>query len=284
MTTVHGSCLCGDVTWEAKGPFELMSHCHCGRCRKAHGTAFSTGLMAPEAGFRLTSGAERIVPYAPASLFPRPFCGRCGSSVPPPASDGRVVLHAGSLAEDPGMRPLARIFVGSNPPWYEIADGLPRFDAWPPGFAFPVLPDPPREPAPPGVVRGSCLCGGVAYTVEGPPTTARYCHCTRCRKGRAAAHATNLVAPIAALRFVRGRGRVRTFKVPEARFFAQSFCADCGGKLPRLDPERGIAIVPMGSLDDDPGVRPVCQIFAADVAPWLELDPKLTAYPAAAPA
>jgi hypothetical protein len=284
MATVHGSCLCGDVTWEADGPFELMSHCHCGRCRKAHGTAFSTGLMAPEAGFRLTGGAARIVPYAPENLFPRPFCGRCGSSVPPPPSEGRVVLNAGSLAEDPGVRPLARIFVAANPPWYEIADALPRFDAWPPGFDFPVLPDPPREPAAPGVVRGSCLCGGVAYTIEGPATTARYCHCTRCRKARAAAHATNLIAPIAAVRFARGEGRVRTFKLSEARFFSQSFCADCGGKLPRLDPGRGMAIVPMGSLDDDPGLRAECQIFAADRAPWLELDPELTAYDGAAPA
>lgn len=284
MATVHGSCLCGDVTWEAGGPLDLMSHCHCSRCRKAHGTAFSTGLLAPEGGFRMTAGGDRIVAFAPDGLFPRPFCGRCGASVPPPASEGRVVLNAGSLDEDPGIRPLARIFTGSNAPWYELFDALPRFETGPPGFDFPALPEPPREPAPPGVVRGSCLCGGVAFVVEGPPTTARYCHCTRCRKARAAAHATNLMAPMASLRFVRGADRVRTYKIPEARFFSQSFCADCGGKLPRLDPERAIAIVPMGALDDDPGVRAVCQIFVASKAPWIDLDPKLQPYDGALPA
>jgi len=284
MATVHGSCLCGDVTWEAEGPFELMHHCHCGRCRKGHGTAFSTALMAPEAGFRSTSGRDRIVAFAPAGAVARPFCGRCGSSVPPPASDGQVLLHAGSLDEDPGVTPIARIFVGSNAPWYALFDALPRFDAWPPDFDFPVLPDPPRTPAPPGAVRGSCLCGGVAFVVEGPATTARYCHCSRCRKARAAAHATNLVAAIASTRFTHGAERVRTFKLPEARYFSQSFCADCGGKLPRLDPERAIAIVPMGSLDDDPGMRAACQIFAASKAPWVELDPEIPAYDEAAPA
>jgi hypothetical protein len=284
MATVHGSCLCGDVTWEADGPFELMSHCHCSRCRKAHGTAFSTALLAPEAGFRSTGGRERVVAFGADGAFPRPFCGRCGSSVPAAASDGHVALHAGSLDEDPGVRPLAHIFVGSKAPWYELFDALPRFDAWPPGFDFPALPDPPREPAPPGTVRGSCLCGEVAFVVEGPATTARYCHCRRCRKARAAAHATNLVAPIAATRFVRGAERVRMFKLPEARFFAQSFCVDCGGKLPRLDPGRAIAVVPLGALDDDPGLRAACQIFAAWKAPWIELDPKIPAYDEAAPA
>ena len=44
--TVRGSCLCGDVAWETTGEFDFMSHCHCSRCRKANGAAFSTEVMA----------------------------------------------------------------------------------------------------------------------------------------------------------------------------------------------------------------------------------------------
>jgi hypothetical protein len=284
MTTVHGSCLCGDVAWEADGPFEGMHHCHCGRCRKAHGTAFATAVLAPTAGLRTTRGGDRIVVYAPEGAFARPFCGRCGSHLSSEAGDGQAIVHTGSLDEDPGVRPIGRIFMGSNAPWYRPFDALPRFDAWAPGMDLPVMPDPVREPAPPGVVRGSCLCGGVAFVVEGAPTTARYCHCSRCRKARAAAHATNLVAPIDQVRFTQGADRVRTFKLPEARFFSQCFCADCGGKLPRLTSERAIAIVPMGALDDDPGMRAACQIFTASKAPWIDLDPAIQAWPQAAPA
>lgn len=285
MATVHGSCLCGDVTWEAEGPFELMSHCHCGRCRKGHGTAFSTSVGASARGFRVTRGPERVASSPTSDTgSSRSFCPRCGSIVPDTPAGERVFLNAGSLDGDLGVRPLAHIFVGSKAPWYEIPGSLPRFEAWPPGFDFPALPDLPREPAPPGVVRGSCLCGGVRFAIEEPPITARYCHCSRCRKARAAAHATNLVAPIGAVRFVAGAERVRTFQLPEARFFSQSFCADCGGKLPRLDPERAIAIVPMGALDDDPGVRAACQIFVASRAPWIELDPGIPQHPEAAPA
>ena len=182
------------------------------------------------------------------------------------------------------MRPLAHIFTASKAPWYQLFDALPRFEAWPPGFDLPVLPDPAQEAPSPGVVRGSCLCGAVAFAVEGPPITARYCHCGRCRKARAAAHAANLMMPLAAVRFVRGAGRVREFELPEARWFTQSFCAACGGKLPRLDPERALAIVPMGALDDDPGMRAACQIFTGSKAAWLEIDPRIPAYEEAAPA
>ena len=47
-----------------------------------------------------------------------------------------------------------------------------------------------------------------------------------------------------------------SYKIPEALRFTQSFCRECGGKLPRVDPERKLAVVPMGALDDDPGIRP----------------------------
>ncbi|HSJ97424.1 MAG TPA: GFA family protein, partial [Myxococcota bacterium] len=78
---VRGSCLCGDVAWEADGPFELMAHCHCTRCRKVHGTAFSTGFAASTGAFRFTRSAERIATSASPLGPTRPFCSRCGASV-----------------------------------------------------------------------------------------------------------------------------------------------------------------------------------------------------------
>jgi hypothetical protein len=38
--------------------------------------------------------------------------------------------------------------------------------------------------------------------------------------------------------------------------------------MPRVHDERGIDILPMGTLDDDPGVRPASHIFTASKAPW----------------
>ena len=73
---------------------------------------------------------------------------------------------------------------------------------------------------------------------------------------------------LAQLRVTRGEDRLALYKVPEARFFAQAFCTTCGAKLPRVDPSRDLAVVPLGALDDDPGVRPTEHIFVASKAPW----------------
>ena len=146
------------------------------------------------------------------------------------------------------------MFVASKAPWWEIRDGLPAFDAFPPGIdASPVADRPLRDP--PGTPRGSCLCGAVAFRIEGKPIVARSCHCGRCRKGRGSAHATNMLVPIDTLRFTRGEGELAEYKIPEAKFFTQTFCRICGSKAPRIARDRGFAIVPLGALDDDPGIR-----------------------------
>lgn len=64
----------------------------------------------------------------------------------------------------------------------------------------------------------------------------------------------------------------------EAKHFTHVFCSACGASMPRLDESRGIAIVPMGSLDDDPGVRPQRHIFAVSRAPWDEIHDNLPVF------
>jgi hypothetical protein len=249
-----------------------MHHCHCSRCRKAHGSAFATWLLAARAGFRMLRGKELVASFASSSQVTRRFCRRCGSVVPEADhGDGWVAVPAGPCDGDPGLRPVAHIFAASKAPWYEILDALPRFDAYPPEFEMPALPDRPPPSDPPGRPRGSCLCGAVGFVVEGAAQRATNCHCGRCRKARAAAHASNFFTSYDGLRFTRGRERLVLYKLPEARYFAQAFCRECGGKLPRLDSERNLAVVPMGALDDHPGLAPSAHIFTGSKAPWFEI-------------
>ena len=151
---LRGSCLCGDVAWQASGPLEWMHHCHCSLCRKAHGSAFGSYLMTPAEGFRLLRGEERVVAFASSKAVTRQFCGRCGTALPEADDgDGQIVLPVGPCDGDPGVRSEAHIFVASKAPWYEIRDALPRFDAFPPGIAAPVLAG-PSAPRPPGRSAG----------------------------------------------------------------------------------------------------------------------------------
>jgi hypothetical protein len=227
--------------------------------------------MTPADGFRLLRGAEQVVAFASSKAVTRQFCRRCGSALPEADDgDGQIVLPVGPCDGDPGVRSVAHIFVASKAPWYEIRDDLPRFDTFPPGIDAPIVPDRRRE-EPRGPTRGSCLCGAVGFTVEGEVKRCTNCHCGRCRKARAAAHASNLFVGEDGLRFTRGAERLVQYKVPGARYYTQVFCRDCGGKLPRLDSERKLAVVPMGSLDDDPGARPTAHIYVGSKAPWYEI-------------
>lgn len=285
MAIVRGSCLCGDVAWETTAPLEFALHCHCGRCRKAHGSAFSTGAMVPADGFHLVRGAERIVRYESSPGIVRPFCGRCGSVVASgDAYQGLVPVPMGPLDDDPGTRAIGHIFVASKAPWYDIPpDGLPRFEAYPPGVDAPVLPDPPLAARGDGPVRGSCLCGGVAFVVTGAAIRKSYCHCGRCRKARAAAHGANLFTRMDGMRFTRGEALLASYKVPEARFFRQVFCSTCGSAMPRLDGERDYAVIPLGSLDDAPATPAASHIFVASKAPWFEIADDLARHPEGPP-
>ena len=284
--TVRGSCLCADVAWEVDGPLEFMHHCHCGRCRKLHGTLFTTDLMCRASDVRLLRGAEQIARFESSPGSFRKFCRRCGSVVTDaaPAWQDFTFMSAGALDDDPGVRPVGHIFVGSKAPWYDIPDDLPRFDAFPPGVETTDLPDVPPPLPGTGTPRGSCLCGGVAFLVEGTPLRCHHCHCSRCRKARGAPHATNLFTTFDGVRIVRGEELIASYKVPEARLFANVFCRRCGAKLPRFDRDRNIAVVPMGALDDDPGIRPQRHIFVGSKAPWFEIADDLPQYDAAPPA
>jgi hypothetical protein len=268
---IEGTCLCGALRYEIDGPLTSMMNCHCSMCRKQHGTAFATYVVAPASGFRWIAGEDEVARYRSSPQGTRSFCRRCGSVAPTalPAM-GVVFAPAGNLRGELGLRPEGHMFVGSKAPWHTIADHLPQHEVYPPGFPAEGVPRPrvaPRE----GVTEGSCLCGEVAYELRGAPVRMMNCHCTRCRQGRSAAHATNVFYAADALRFTRGAELVREYKVPEAKFHAVAFCSRCGGKVPRVSPERGIAIVPAGSLDTDPGMRPMAHIFVADKAPWYDI-------------
>ena len=45
---------------------------------------------------------------------------------------GVAYVPAGALDTDPGIKPLARIFVGSKCGWLDLTDDVPRFEEMPP--------------------------------------------------------------------------------------------------------------------------------------------------------
>lgn len=268
----RGSCLCGAVTYEAAGPFDMMAHCHCSMCRKHHGAMFATFLCAPLAGFRWISGEDAVVVYESSDNGHRPFCRRCGSVVPMVMTNMDLVfLLAGNLEDDPGIRPEMHIFTGSRASWYQITDLLPQHAGHPPDF---VEAEEVARPAPalkPGVTQGSCLCDSVAWEFSGTPERLHHCHCTRCRRARSAAHATNAIYRHEQLTWTRGNESIRSYSLEGAKRFGQDFCNRCGSPVPRVVASTGYVVVPCGSLDSAPDFGPGDHIFTGSKAPWFEI-------------
>jgi hypothetical protein len=119
-------------------------------------------------------------------------------------------------------------------------------------------------------ITGSCLCGTVSYQFAGPVRVFQYCHCTRCRKVTGSAHASNIIIDPPYFMWLRGEEHVGRFEHPEAKHFATSFCKKCGSSLPWLTKSGKAIIVPAGTLDNDPGVKPMHNIYYAYRAPWYE--------------
>jgi hypothetical protein len=104
--------------------------------------------------------------------------------------------------------------------------------------------------------RGSCLCGEVAFEVEGPFDRFLNCHCSRCRKATGTAHSCEVIVQAPALRWLRGEASVVRFDLPQARSFATAFCKTCGSPMPHVTRSGREAIVPAGGFDDPLGAAP----------------------------
>jgi hypothetical protein len=133
---LKGSCLCGGVGYQVDGEIGPMAHCHCSMCRKHHGASFATFVGVERSRFRWVKGEELVARYQSSPGHERSFCRTCGSNLPVPWSSGAQTLYipAGTLDDDPGVRPAVHIFVASKAPWVEISDELPQFDEYPSGF------------------------------------------------------------------------------------------------------------------------------------------------------
>jgi len=275
----RGVCLCGAVSYELAGPFTMMMHCHCSMCRKHHGAPFVTFVAASHDGFRWLSGQDAVAQFRSSEHGVRSYCRHCGSVAPVLMPDaGLAIAPAGNLEGDLGVRPQGHMFVASKAAWYTITDNLPQHAGSPPEFGGGMGVARPQVAQRDGVADGSCLCGEVAYEVRAAVRMYQ-CHCGRCRRARSAAHGQNLFAKLENFDFTRGEELVAHYQVPEAQRFANAFCTRCGGKAPRVASAAGVVVVPTGTLDTDPQLRPLANIFVASKAPWFDITDGLPQYP-----
>jgi len=271
----NGSCLCGKVTFTLSGNLANMSHCHCSICRKIHGSLFATYFEAAELSY--SSGEDAIQNYTSSKGFNRAFCKDCGSVLPETSNqDGREVYYipAGLLNDDPGIRPESHIFCESKSPAYHIHDELPQLTHYGDGDLSRVI-DVKQTVDVADRVSGGCQCGEAAFEYSGSPKFMMNCHCSRCRKVKGAAHATNVFVPVDQFRWTKGEDKVTVYNHASAQRFGNSFCNQCGSSLPRESPSTGMFNIPAGSLNSEPGIAARGHIFVGSKAPWFDISDDL---------
>jgi hypothetical protein len=130
---MQGGCLCGQVRYEINESPEITAVCHCEKCQRQSGSAFSLLLAARESSVRY-SGTMKTFHDVGDSGQPvlRKFCGDCGSPI---MSEVKVTpgLHwikAGTLDDRSTIKPTMQIFCDAAQPWVELK-GLQSFPQMP---------------------------------------------------------------------------------------------------------------------------------------------------------
>lgn len=252
---MQGSCLCGSVVFEVTPPLRDAVACHCRQCRKVSGHYWAAASV-PLVAFRVVRG-ERLAWYRSSPTATRGFCGVCGATLFwKPDGEDRMSFSAGALQGPTRLRVSEHIFIEDAGDYY-APDGPP----------------PVPTPAPP-MLRASCLCGGVRFTVPGPKGSGiTACHCTQCRK-LSGHYAASFDVDEAQLHFETNGTVAEYATVAGAQ---RGFCIACGSSLYFRDADGSLA-VEAGAVDGPTGCSVIRHVFVADRGDYYTLDDGLPQY------
>ena len=122
--------MCERVRYEITEHLLGSLYCHCKRCQRRTGSAFSVTAATAPGSFKIVQGAEFIGSWRPPDGWEKFFCAECGSQLytTDPEQPERLSVRMGALDADPGIRPSAHQFTDYAAAWEPIPDdGLPRF-------------------------------------------------------------------------------------------------------------------------------------------------------------
>ena len=135
-----GGCVCGAVRYETSALPLTVYVCHCTVCQRITSSAFSIGMVVPDAAFRATGKDVRSVPGGVTaggrakSRFVCPDCGTWLFGAPRPGTGhpGKVrIVRGGTLDDTTGLRPTEHYWTRSKQPWVILPDGPALYETQP---------------------------------------------------------------------------------------------------------------------------------------------------------
>jgi hypothetical protein len=117
------------------------------------------------------------------------------------------------------------------------------------------------------MIRGSCLCGAVAYEADALSGPIGHCHCRTCQKAHSAAFATTARVMRDGFRWTRGDEVRRSFESSPGKL--RWFCSACGSHLMAEWTHLDQVILRIGSVDEGiEGEQPRAHIWISHAAAW----------------
>src|SRR3954452_17972796 len=118
------------------------------------------------------------------------------------------------------------------------------------------------------MLSGKCECGAVRYRGADDFRYAANCHCSNCRASTGSAFKPFAGIPRDRLRITEGGDRLLVWGEEDAH---HTRCAVCGSLLYSVVRDGAYVHVALGSLADEPSIRPTKHIFVGSKAPCFEL-------------
>jgi hypothetical protein len=123
-------------------------------------------------------------------------------------------------------------------------------------------------PAEARTLSGKCECGAVRYEVADAFRYAANCHCSNCRASTGSAFKPFAGIERDRLEITQGLDTLLIWGDDDAN---HTRCGICGSLLYSVVRDGAWVHVAMGSLADEPSIRPTEHIFVGSKAPWFEI-------------
>jgi hypothetical protein len=124
-----GSCGCGALHFTVTGKIRNVVNCHCSKCRKFSGAAFSSYAVIGADAFELTAGETELARFVLPGGTARHFCSCCGTPVflVNPVYPAFRMLPLGILERPEELEPRMNIFCSTQLDWLGHLAELPSF-------------------------------------------------------------------------------------------------------------------------------------------------------------
>jgi hypothetical protein len=124
-------------------------------------------------------------------------------------------------------------------------------------------------------LAGRCFCGAVHYAVADEFVYAANCHCSNCRRATGSAFKPFAGIERDKLVVCEGEDNLVIFGDENG---SDTHCKVCGSLLYSLVRAGAFVHVAMGTLVDDPTIRPTKHIFVGSKAAWFTITDDLPQY------